>query len=111
MKNYEFVKKALECYENEKDLVFNIMKYYCLLKMYKISYVFFNEKCDEIRKKMLKLIQEAFGNKHNDFAEILLNDILELYTSDDDNDNMMFNMQKHGDNSVFGNPNDNCKHY
>ena len=111
LKNYEFVKKALECYENEKDLVFNIMKYYCLLKMYKISYVFFNERCDEIRKKMLKLIQEAFGNKYNDFAEILLNDILELYTSDDDNDIMMFNMQKHGDDGVFGNPNDNCKHY
>ena len=44
------------------------------------------------------------------FAEILLNDILELYTSDDDTDIMMFNMQKDGDDD-FENPNDNCKHY
>ena len=45
------------------------------------------------------------------FAEILLNDILELYTSDDDPDIMMFNKQKDGDDDDFENPNDNCKHY
>ena len=39
--NYNLAQKALECYENEKIFDFNIMKYYCLLKMYKVSYVFF----------------------------------------------------------------------
>ena len=46
---------------------------------------------------MLKLIKESFENKHNEFSEILLDDILELYTSDDDPDIMNFNMNKNGD--------------
>ena len=72
------------------------MKYYCLLKMYKINYAFYNDKCDNIKNKMLNLIKEAFGNKHDEFAEILLEDILELYTSDDDPDIINFNLQKNG---------------
>ena len=95
-KNYELVEKALECYEKEKMFDFNIMKYYCLLKMYKINYAFYNDKCDNIKNKMLNLIKEAFWNKHDEFAEILLEDILELYTSDDDPDIINFNLQKNG---------------
>ena len=102
--NYNFVKNALDCYENEKNMDFNIMKYYCLLKMYKISYVFFENKCKEIENKMLKLIQEAFGNKHDELAKILLDDILDLYTSDDDPDIISFNMNKNGEDN-------NCRNY
>ena len=103
--NFELLEKALECYENEKNMDFNIMKYYCLLKMYKISYVFFEDKCDKIRDKMLKLFKEAFGNKHNEFAEILVDDVIELFTSDDDPDIINFNMFKDG-----GDGDGNCQH-
>ena len=47
------------------------MKYYCLLKMYKINYVFYDYRCEEVKKKMLKLIEKALGNKHNEYAELL----------------------------------------
>ena len=110
--NYELLEKALECYENEKDIEFNIMKYYCLLKMYKINYVFYNEKCDEIKKKMLKLINEALGNRHKEFAEILLNDIIELYTSEEDPDIANFIMYKDGDiDDDDDGDNKECRHY
>jgi len=46
--------------------------------MYKINYVFYNYRCEEVKKKMLKLIEEALGNKHNEYAKILLEDILKL---------------------------------
>ncbi len=72
--------------------------------MYKISYVFFENKCKEIENKMLKLIQEAFGNKHDELAKILLDDILDLYTSDDDPDIISFNMNKNGEDN-------NCRNY
>ena len=95
--NYNMLEKALDCYEKEKDMEFNIMKYYCLLKMYKINYIFYDYKCEEVKKKMLKLIEETLGNKHNEYAEILLNDILELYTSDEDPDISNFKMFKSGE--------------
>ena len=102
--NYNMLEKALECYEQEKDMEFNIMKYYCLLKMYKINYVFYEYRCEEVEKKMLKLIEEALGNKHNEYAEILLEDILELYTSDDDEDISNFQDFKNGGN-------EGCRNY
>ena len=102
--NYNMLEKALECYEQEKDMEFNIMKYYCLLKMYKINYVFYEYRCEEVEKKMLKLIEETLGNKHNEYAEILLEDILELYTSDDDEDISNFQDFKNGGN-------EGCRNY
>ena len=66
------------------------MIYYCLLKMYKMNYIYNNKLCDTIKNKMLKLLKEAFGNKQNDFVEAIVNDIIKINTSDDDPDINLF---------------------
>ena len=73
---------------------FNIMKYYCLLKMYKIDFVYKNNLCDDIKKRMLKLLKEAFGNKQNDYVEKILDDIIKDNTSDDEPDIINFRENK-----------------
>ena len=88
--NYKLLENALYCFENENSLNFNNMIYYCLLKMYKMNYVYNNKLCDTIKNKMLKLLKEAFGNKQNEFVETIVNDIIKINTSDDDPDINLF---------------------
>ena len=84
LKNYNLLEKGLECYENDKEFQFNILKYNFLLKMFKINFVFNLKLCVDIRKKLLKLFYEVLGDKQKEFAEILLDDLLKLYTSNED---------------------------
>ena len=88
--NYNYLAKALDCFEKETTLNFNNMIYYCLLKMYKMNYVYNYKLCDEIKNKMLKLIKDAFGNKQNEFVEKIVDDIIKINTSDDDPDINLF---------------------
>ena len=85
IKNYYLLEKGLECCENEKGIIHNNGLLYCfLLKMYKVNFVFNEKLCIEIRKKMLFLYKELLGDKLKDFIEVLLDDLLNYYTSDDD---------------------------
>ena len=95
--NYNMLEKALDCFEKETSLNFNNMIYYCLLKMYKMSYVFNNKLCEDIREKMLKLFKEAFGNIQNEFAETIVNDIIKLNTSENDPDLNLFREKKYSE--------------
>ena len=92
--NHGLLEKALECYDNEKNMDFNIMKYYCLLKMYKVDFVYKNNLCNDIKNRMLKLLKEAFGNKQNDYVEKILDDIIKDNTSDDEPDIINFRENK-----------------
>ena len=85
IKNYYLLEKGLECCENEKGIIHNNGLLYCfLLKMYKVNFVFNEKLCIEIRKKMQFLYKELLGDKLKDFIEVLLDDLLNYYTSDDD---------------------------
>jgi len=99
--NYNMLEKALDCFEKETSLNFNNMIYYCLLKMYKMNYIFNNELCEDIKKKMLKLFKEAFGNKQNEFAEIIVNDIIKLNTSENDPDLNLFREKKYSESFEY----------
>ena len=95
--NYNMLENALDCFEKETSLNFNNMIYYCLLKMYKMSYIFNNKLCEDIRIKMLKLFKEAFGNNQNEFAETIVNDIIKLNTSENDPDLNLFREKKYSE--------------
>ena len=99
--NYNMLEKALDCFEKETSLNFKNMIYYCLLKMYKMSYIFNNNLCEDIKKKMLKLFKEAFGNKQNEFAEIIVNDIIKLNTSENDPDLNLFREKKYSESFEY----------
>lgn len=101
--NYNLLAKALDCFEKETSLNYNTMIYNCLLKMYRMNYIFNNEKCDEIKKKMLKFFSEAFGNKQNEFAESIVDDIIKLNTSEDDPDLKLFKQTKLEEMKNLGN--------
>ena len=85
-KNYNLLQKGLECCENEKNIKINILKYYILLKMYKINFVFNDKLCGEIKKKLILLFNGILGKERDDFAELLLDDLLNMHTSKDDNE-------------------------
>ena len=84
LKNYNLLKNGLESLENEKIMQFNILKYNYLLKMYKVNYVFNEKLKDEIRQKMIILFSEVLGNKEKEFIEILLDDLINFYTKNED---------------------------
>ena len=85
IKNYNLLKKGLECCESEKcNFHFNSLIYCFYLKMYKINFVFNEKLCFEVRKKMKFLFNELLGDKRSDFIEVLLDDLLNYYTSDED---------------------------
>ena len=84
LQNYNLLKEGLQCCENENNMKINILIYYFLLKMYKLNFVFNDKLCIEIRKKMILLFTEVLGNKQQEFIEILLDDLLNMYTSNDD---------------------------
>ena len=88
--NYNLLEKALYYFEKEESINFNTMIYYCLLKMYKMNYIYNNELCGEIKEKMIKLLKEAFGNKQNEFVETIVEDIIKINTSDEDPDINLF---------------------
>ena len=81
--NYNYLKKALDCFEKETSLNFNNMIYYCILKMYKMNYIYNYKLCEDIKNKLIKLLKEAFGNKQNEFVEKIVDDIIKINTSDD----------------------------
>ena len=95
--NYNMLEKALECFEKETSLNFKNMIYYCLLKMYKMNFIFNNKLCENIKEKMLKLFKEGFGNKQNEYAETIVNDIIELNISDKDPDLNLFVEKKYSE--------------
>ena len=95
--NYNMLEKALECFEKETSLNFKNMIYYCLLKMYKMNFIFNNKLCGNIKEKMLKLFKEAFGYKQNEYAETIVNDIIELNISDKDPDLNLFMEKKYSE--------------
>ena len=99
--NYNMLERALDCFEKETSLNFNNMIYYCLLKMYKMSYIFNNKLCEDIREKMLKLFKEAFGNNQNEFAETIVNDIIKLNTSENDPDLNLFREKKYSESFEY----------
>ena len=88
--NYNYLKKALDCFEKETDLHFSEMIYYYLLKMYKMNYVYNNNLCDDIKKKIVKFFQESFGNKQNDYVETIIDEIIKINTSEGDPDIVLF---------------------
>jgi len=92
--NYNYLAKALDFFEKETTLNFNTMIYYCLLKMYKMNYIFNKEKCEEIKNKIRKLLIDAFGNNQNEFVEAIIDDIIKLNTSEDDPDLNLFKETK-----------------
>ena len=84
-KNYYLLEKGLECCENEKGIIHSNSLIYCfLIKMHKVNFVFNDKLCIEIRKKMQLLYKELLGDRLKDFIEVLLDDLLNYYTSDDD---------------------------
>jgi len=91
------LEKALECFEKETSLNFKNMIYYCLLKMYKMNFIFNNKLCENIKEKMLRLFKEAFGNKQNEYAETIVNDIIDLNISDKDPDLNLFMEKKYSE--------------
>ena len=99
--NYNFLVKALDLFEKETTLNFNTMIYYCLLKMYKMNYIFNNKKCEEIKNKIRKLLIDAFGNKQNEFVEAIIDDIIKLNTSEDDPDLNLFKEIKLSESQNF----------
>ena len=99
--NYNFLVKALDFFEKETTLNFNTMIYYCLLKMYKMNYIFNNKKCEEIKNKIMKLLGDAFGNKQNEFVEAIIDDIIKLNTSEDDPDLNLFKEIKLSESQNF----------
>ena len=84
LKNYNLLKNGLESLENEKIMQFNILKYNYLLKMYKVNYVFNEKLKDEVKQKMIILFSEVLGNKEKEFIEILLDDLINFYTKNED---------------------------
>jgi len=95
--NYNMLEKALDCFEKETSLNFKNMIYYCLLKMYKMNFIFNGKLCENIKEKMIKLFKEAFGNKQNEYAETIVNDIIELNISDKDPDLNLFMEKKYSE--------------
>jgi hypothetical protein len=59
-----------------------------------MNYIFNNKKCEEIKNKIMKLLGDAFGNKQNEFVEAIIDDIIELNTSEDDPDLNLFKETK-----------------
>ena len=88
--NYNLLVKALDCFEKETTLNFNTMIYNCLIKMYKMNYIFNNDKCEEIKNKILIFFRNAFGNKQNEFVESIVDDIIKLNTDENDPDLKLF---------------------
>ena len=86
IKNYNLLQKGLEFCENENNLTFNILMYYFLLKMYKVNFVFNEKLCNDIRQKMEILFFGVLGDKRKEFCKILLDDLLNYYTSKEDNE-------------------------
>ena len=84
LKNYNLLKNGLESLENEKIMQFNVLKYNYLLKMYKVNYVFNEKLKDEVKQKMIILFSEVLGNKEKEFIEILLDDLINFYTKNED---------------------------
>ena len=82
--NYNLLLKGIECCENEKSINLNIMKYNFFLKMFKVNFVFNIKLCLEIRKKILILFNEVLGNEEEELSEIIVDDLLKLYTSKED---------------------------
>ena len=60
--------------------------YYFLLKMYKVNFVFNEKLCNDIRQKMEILFFGVLGDKRKEFCKILLDDLLNYYTSKEDNE-------------------------
>ena len=88
--NYNLLVKALDCFVKETTLNFNTMIYNCLIKMYKMNYIFNNDKCEEIKNKILIFFRNAFGNKQNEFVESIVDDIIKLNTDENDPDLKLF---------------------
>lgn len=98
--NYTYLEKALNCFEKDINLNFNNMIYYCLLKMYKMNYVCNPKLCEDIKNKIIKLLNAAFRNSQNEFVETIVEDIIKMNTKDSDPDIILF--KEKFDESFFG---------
>ena len=95
--SYNMLEKALDCFEKEASLNFKNMIHYCLLKMYKMNFIFNVKLYGNIKEKTLKLFKETFWNKQNEYAETIVNDIIELNISDKDPDLNLFMKKKYSE--------------